>query len=98
MVTVSKHYKKRYRDRVAKTSRIEYFAEKAFYEGTNLKTSKDSRIRKIIQNEEEYRDDKYHHYQYIAHSGFLHIFCNNCAITVYPYKEKWDDSLSHNPK
>lgn len=89
-IEITKHYKKRFRKRVARTSRIERFAEEAFWGGKKLNLAKDSRIRQKYSNIiEEYGSE----YSYILYNNFIHIFYTNTAITVYPANIKKSQTM-----
>lgn len=82
LVQVSDHYKKRYRERIAKSSRIDMFATTAYYCGSSPLSVSDSRVRNYLEGKEnEYGDS----FVLRIYNGFVHVFneADNIAITVY---------------
>lgn len=82
LVHVSDHYRKRYRERIAKSSRIDMFATTAYYCGNSPVCIPDSRVRNYLESKEnEYGDS----FVLRIYNGFVHVFneADNIAVTVY---------------
>ncbi len=81
-VRVTDHYKDRFRERVARSKRIELFATEAFYLGEKPKGLNDSRLRGRLEKLENCYGDNY---ILKTHKGFVHVFdsAENVAVTVY---------------
>lgn len=81
-VPISEHYRQRYRERIARSKRIELFATEAFYLGREPDLVEDSLLRKHLEEKENL-----HSYSCVLkiHKGFVHVFdsLENVAVTVY---------------
>ena len=81
-IPITSHYRKRYRERIARSKRIELFATEAFYLGEEPDGLNDTYLRNYLEEKENL-------YGYSCvlkvHKGFVHVFDsnNNTAVTVY---------------
>lgn len=81
-IYISEHYVDRFRERIARTKRIEKFANDAYTFGETANTIEDKRFRKYLNNVEK----KYSHTcAFRIYKGFVHVFdaFTATAITVY---------------
>ena len=81
-IAISDHYAKRFRQRVARTKRIEKFAKDAYMLGEEVDSVADKRFRKYLENiETRY----WHTCSLRTHKGYIHVFdaLTATAITVY---------------
>ena len=79
-ITITNHFIKRYRERIAKTNRerIIKFASDAFINGKECKDVKNSRLRKKMLGNNDYYKSKS-----IMHKGTIYVFRGTTAITIY---------------
>ena len=87
-IQISEHYNNRFRERIARTKRVEKFANDAFEYGTTLNEVNDIRLQKYLKN----ISAKYHHIcDYRIYKGFVHVFdvFTMTAITVYRVPKKY---------
>ena len=81
-IQISEHYADRFRKRIARTDRIEKFANEAYMHGESMDEVSDARLRKYLKNkDEEYSCTSI----YRVYKGFIHVFnaFTATAITVY---------------
>ena len=81
-ISVSSHYVDRFRERIARTKRIEKFANDAYEFGQTENSVGNKSFRKYLNN----IDDKYNHTcAFRIYKGFVHVFdaFTATAITVY---------------
>ena len=87
-ITVSDHYADRFRERIARTKRIEKFANDAYEFGQTENTVDNKCFRKYLNNIE----NKYEHTStFRIYKGFVHVFdaITATAITVYRIPNKY---------
>lgn len=79
-VSLTKHFIKRYRERVAKTNpeRIKKFATEAYLNGKECNDLKSSKLRKKIIG-----SNRFHKSKSIIHKGMIYVFRDMTAVTVY---------------
>lgn len=75
---ITKHFRKRFRKRVARTSRIQEFVDCAFYQGKTARDIKDSILATAFLDKEAASGSSVRIYH-----GFAYWFCENRAVTVY---------------
>lgn len=83
VIEVTKHFVKRFRERVARSGRAALFAERAYLYGYSLGAITDKELRLYLSNSEADHCTSARVYQ-----NFVYWFCGNRAITVYclPYQ------------
>lgn len=83
-IIITKHFEKRFRQRQARTKRIELFAERAYHDGTNPSSFEFKRFAKQLTKKEAA-------YGSVAkiYNGFVYWFFGNRAITIYPLPTKY---------
>ena len=83
MIVMTKHYKKRFFSRQAKTRRIEWFTQRAFDYGLEPSAFEYDQYEDMLERKEKV-------YGSIAkvYRGFVYWFVDNIAITVYPLPRK----------
>lgn len=83
-IIVTNHFRERFRQRQARTKRIEVFAERAFLDGTNPSSFEFKRFAKQLTKKEAA-------YGSVAkiYNGFVYWFFGNRAITIYPLPTKY---------
>lgn len=81
-IDITEHYRERFRQRIARSKRIELFATEAYYLGKEPKGLDNSMLRNYLESIEEYHD---HECILKVYKGFVHVFdgAENAAITVY---------------
>lgn len=82
-IRITRHYREKFRKRIAKTSRVSLFAEEAFQNGKVLSEAKSSRYVKKLKNKEMVYGSTAKLYK-----GCVHWFKGNIAITLYPVPQK----------
>ena len=81
-IGITDHYRDRFRERIARSKRIELFATEAFYLGKEPKGLDNS----MLRNHLEKIEDNYNHDCMLkVYKGFVHVFdeADNTAVTVY---------------
>lgn len=83
-IIVTKHFEERFRQRQARTKRIEYFAERAYCDGMSPFSFEFKRFAKQLTKKEAA-------YGSVAkvYNGFVYWFFGNRAITIYPLPTKY---------
>lgn len=81
-INISSHYAEQYRKRIARTKRVEKFANDAFNFGNPVNNIEDKRFRKYLNNKEA---NHKHTCALRVYKGFIHVFdaFTATAITVY---------------
>lgn len=81
-INISNHYVHQYRKRIARTKRVEKFANDAYNLGDLVNDIGDRRFRKYLNNKEE---NHKHTCTFRVYKGFIHVFdaFTATAITVY---------------
>ena len=81
-IYVSEHYVDRFRERIARTKRIEKFANDAYEFGQTENSVDNKRFRKYLKNIENKHK---HTCAFRVYKGFVHVFdaFTATAITVY---------------
>ena len=82
-VELTKHFKKRFSRRVARTKRIGLFTEEALRYGKELSEVESSKYARKLKNKEMVYGTTARLYR-----GFVYWFKEDVAITVYPIPQK----------
>ena len=87
-IHISSHYNDRYRERIARTKRIEKFANDAYIFGRAIDNVQDTRLRKYLIHIDENHDKDC---TLRVYKGFIHVFdaLTLTAITVYRVPNKF---------
>lgn len=82
-VEMSEHFQERFRQRVAKTKRMQIFAERAYFYGKPVDSLQDSQFAEQLSKKEQ-------EYQCSAkiYNNVVYWFHGNKAITLYPVPQK----------
>ena len=82
-INISDHYADRFRKRIARTKRIEKFANDAYEFGQTENNIDNKRFRKYLKNIE----NKYKHTcAFRIYKGFVHVFDAFTATTITVYR------------
>ena len=81
-IRITDHYRDRFRQRIARSKRIELFATEAYYLGKEPKGLDDSCLRNYLEDIENYHNRCC---LLKVYKGFVHVFddTKNVAVTVY---------------
>lgn len=81
-IKVTKHYVSRFRKRIARSKRIEYFANEAYICGDAPEGVDDTRLRTFLLDKENLHGNEC---VLKVYKGFVHVFdsLTNVAVTVY---------------
>lgn len=82
-IRITKHFAKRFRERVSRTKRMPEIVKDAYCFGVSVDQMKNRQLRKEIDQKQEVYSTKA-----VVYKNVVYWFCQNRAITVYPLPQK----------